>query len=328
MSLSHHASRRRLALVVAGVVAASTFAAVAPASAAVPTNTTLSTSTPTIGVGSTAKLKAVVKPSSGTAKPTGTVTFREGGVTAGTADLALAGTVQVAKLEVTGLSAGSHTFTATYNGSANFTASTSLSIRITVGKTVTTTTASTSTPAPTPGQDVRLKAVVKPQSGTVKPTGSVTFRDGTTTLGTVALVLVGTTPTAKLTVGGGLAVGRHQITASYAGSSRFESSDSTVSLTVAKGSTLSTLTVTPVTGNPGKSTVAVAVTPVAPARGVPSGLVTFVVDAEADQVFSLTAAGKYQFPVKFAPGSTHTVTVSYGGNSSFGPSTATPSFTS
>jgi hypothetical protein len=329
VSRTYHASRRWLALLAAGVVAAATFGAVGPASAAAaPTNTKLSTTTPSIGVGGTAKLKAIVKPVSGTAKPTGTVTFKEGTTTAGTADLALVGTVQTAKLELTTLSAGTHKFTATYNGSAAFAPSTSLSITITVGKTATTTTASTSTPAPTPGQDVKLKAVVKPASGTTKPTGSVTFKEGQTTLGTVALALVNTTATAKLTVTGGLPLGKHTITASYGGSSTFEASVSTVDVTVAKGSTLSTLTVTPVDANPGKSVIAVAVTAVAPARGVPSGLVTFVVDSEAEQIYSLTSAGKFQFAVTFAPGSTHTVKVTYGGDSLFNSSTATKNFTS
>jgi len=245
----------------------------------------------------------------------------------GTATLALVGTVQTAKLELTTLAAGSHRFTATYNGSTDFAASTSLSITITVGKLPSTTTASTSTPAP--GQDVRLKAVVKAVSGTTKPTGSVTFKEGLTTLGTAALVLVNTTETAKLTIAGGLPLGKHTISASYGGSSTFQASVSTtVTLTVAKGSTLSTLTVTPVDANPGKSTIAVAVTAVAPARGVPTGLVTFVVDTEASQVYSLTGAGKFQFPVTFPPGSTHTVKVTYGGDSLFNGSTATKSFTS
>ena len=323
-----HPSRRWLALFGAGVVAASMLGVVGPASAASPTNTKLTTSTPTISVGGTAKLKATVKPVSGTLKPTGTVTFKEGAVTLGTATLALVGTVQTAKLELTTLTAGTHTLTATYNGSTDFTVSTSLSITITVGKAATTTTASSTTPAPAPGQDVKLKAVVKQASGTIKPTGSVTFKEGATTLGTVPLALVGTTQTAKLTIPGGLPLGRHTITASYAGSSTFEASASTVVVTVAKGSTLSTLTVTPVTATPGKSTISVAVTAVAPATGVPSGLVTFVVDTQAPQVFSLNTVGKAQFSVTFATGSTHTVSVSYAGDNFFNASTQSKTFTS
>jgi hypothetical protein len=328
VSLSMHPSRRWLALLGAGVVAASMLGVVGPASAALPTNTKLTTTTPTVALGGTAKLKAQVKPVSGTLKPTGTVTFKEGTVTVGTANLALVGTVQTARLDVTGLAIGNHTFTATYNGSTDFTASTSLSITIAVTKIPTITTASTTTPAPTPGQDVKLKAVVKQASGTTKPTGSVTFREGATVLGTVALVLVGTAQTARLTITGGLPLGSHTITASYAGASTFEASASTVGVTVAKGSTLSTLTVTPSTTTPGRSTIAVAVTAVAPATGVPSGVVTFVVDAQAPQVYSLNTVGKAQFAVTFASGSTHTVSVSYAGDSSFNASTASKNFTS
>jgi hypothetical protein len=328
VSTTYRASRRWLALLGAVAVALAMFAGIGPASAAAPSNTKLSTSTPTIGIGGTAKLKAQVKPVSGTLKPTGSVTFKEGATTVGTATLALVGTVETAKLELTTLAAGSHTFTASYNGSTDFTASTSLSVTITVTKGATTTTASSSTPAPTPGQDVKVKAVVKQQAGTVKPTGTVTFKEGTTTLGTSTLALVGTAETAKLTITGGLPLGSHTITATYGGSSTFQGSTSTVTVTVAKASSLSTLTVTPVTTNPGKSTIAVAVTAVAPAKGVPSGLVTFVVDTQANQVFSLNSAGKCQFAVTFAPGSTHTVKVTYGGDSLFNGSTATMNFTS
>ena len=328
LSPTVHASRRWLALLGAGVVVASMFGVVGATSAASPTNTRLSTSTPTIGVGGTAKLKAQVRPVSGTVQPTGTVTFKEGAVTLGTANLAPVATVQTAKLELTTLTAGTHTIIATYNGSTAFTGSTSLSISITVSKTTTTTTASTSTPAPSPGQDVKLKAVVKQTSGTIKPTGSVTFKEGATTLGTAALALVGTTQTAKLTITGGLPLGTHTITATYAGSTAFVGSSSTVGLTVAKGSTLSALTVTPVTANPGKSTIAVAVTAVAPATGVPSGNVIFVVDTQAPQEFSLNTVGKFQFTVTFATGSTHTVSVSYAGDTMFNASTASKNFTS
>jgi hypothetical protein len=305
------------------------FGAVGPASAAAaPTNTKLTTSTPSVGVGGTVKLKAIVKPVSGTGQPTGTVTFKEGTATAGTATLALVGTAQTAKLELTTLAAGTHTFTATYNGSTNFTTSTSLSVSVTVGKTKTTTTASSSTPAPAPGQDVKLKAVVKQQSGTVKPTGSVTFKEGTTTLGTVDLALVGTVETAKLTVTGGLPLGSHTITASYVATTLFDTSSSTVTVTVAKASTLSTLTVTPVTATPGKSTISVAVTAVAPATGVPTGVVTFKVDGEADQLVSLNTVGKATLSVTYLVGSTHTVKVTYAGDSFFGSSTASSTFPS
>lgn len=125
--------------------------------------------------------------------------------------------VQTAKLELSSLPAGSHTFIATYSGSTDFATSVSLPVTVVVGKSATTTTASSSTPAPLPGQDAKIKAVVKPTAGSVKPTGSITFSEGTTTLSTVPLVLVGSVETAKYAAPG-LAPGSHTITATYSGS--------------------------------------------------------------------------------------------------------------
>jgi len=328
VSVIDYMGKRRIAVLGFGVVAVSLFGAAAPAVAApAASRTTLTTSTPNVGIGGLAKLKAVVKQVSGTLQPTGTVTFREGTTVAGTVTLALSGTVQTARLQISTLPVGSHTFTATYNGDASFATSGSLPVTIVVGKSTTTTTASTSTPAPAPGQDAKLKAVVKQDSGSVKPTGSVTFTEGATNYRTVALTLVGTIETAKLTVPG-LALGTHVITASYAGSTTFNASSSTVSVTVAKGGTTSTLTATPVALNPGKTTIAVAVAAVAPASGIPSGTVTFIVDANPQQVFSLNAAGNVQFSFTAAVGTTHTVHVTYAGDSLFNGSTGTLNFTS
>ena len=83
--------------------------AIAPAAAAAPSRTTLSSSTPSIGAGSIAKLKAVVKQTSGTLLPTGPVTFREGTTATSPAvapavTLATVNGVPTAKLDVPGLS--------------------------------------------------------------------------------------------------------------------------------------------------------------------------------------------------------------------------------
>src|SRR5689334_14073755 len=84
----------------------------------------------------------------------------------------------------------------------------------------TRTNLTTSTPSIAFGATLTLKAVVKPVGTTGNPTGNVTFKEGATTLGTVALALVGTVETAKLSTSS-LAVGTHSITAAYAGSTAF-----------------------------------------------------------------------------------------------------------
>jgi hypothetical protein len=55
------------------------------------------------------------------ATPTGTVSFRDGGVSIGTATLAAG----VATFSTTALTLGSHTITASYGGNGTFSASTS-----------------------------------------------------------------------------------------------------------------------------------------------------------------------------------------------------------
>ena len=291
----------------------------------------MSTSTPTVGIGGTATLKAVAKPVTGTLLPTGTVTFREGTAITGTVSLALVRAVQTAKLDVPGLAVGNHTFIATYNGSVDFSASTSLPVTIVVtvvAKSATTTTSTSSTPTPAPGQDTKFKAVIKQVSGTIKPTGTVTFTEGATLHGTVPLTLVGTVETAKLTVPG-LAAGTHVITASYTGSAAFNPSSSTVTVTVVKASTTCTLTATPSTTTPGKTALVALVRPVAPATGVATGIVNYVVDTNTPQPFALSPTARAQFNVTFVVGTTHTARITYAGDSMFNGCTGGPvSFTS
>ena len=96
--------------------------------------------------------------------------------------------------------------------------------------TATTTTLTASSATPTTGTAVNLTAKVAEPGGTSVPTGTVTFKDGTTTLGTMTLngtgVAVYTTST--------LAVGAHPITAVYGGdSTNAASTSAAVTVTVA-----------------------------------------------------------------------------------------------
>jgi cyclophilin family peptidyl-prolyl cis-trans isomerase len=164
----------------------------------------------------------------GTGIPTGTVTFEDGTTTLGTATLDSTGT---ATFTTTTLSAGTvHSLTAVYNGAGIFTGSTSPAVTRMVNQASTTTTVTASPNPATVGQATTLTAVVTaiaPGGGT--PTGTVTFEDGTTTLGTATLDANGqaTFQTSSLTQGS------HTITAVYAGGSNFLTSTSTaLSLTV------------------------------------------------------------------------------------------------
>jgi len=332
MSLVKRANQRRIAIVGFGVLAISLLGSVAPAAAIGPSRTTLSTSTPSIQTNEVAKLKAVVKQVSGTLQPTGSVTFREnspsGTVVGGPVALALVNSVETAKLDLPGLSAGTHTYYATYNGSTDFSPSTSLSltVRVTaVTNTLTTTALTTSTPTSvSPGTDLKFRAVVKQGSGSVKPTGSVTFSDnGVAITPAVPLVLAGTVMNAKITLSG-LGVGTHSIGASYGGSSGFSASTASPAITVTIGKVNSTATASfnaLTTAN--KYTLVAFVKAAAGATGVPTGNVSFTVTNNATGVTDppqsgvLSSNGKATVPgVTIAPGN-YTLRVSYPGDVKF-----------
>jgi Bacterial Ig-like domain (group 3) len=156
---------------------------------------------------------ATVAPS-GPGTPAGAVTFLDGSAVLGTAPLA-AGRASIATAS---LDAGAHGISARYPGDGAFEGSIAAIVQV-VGK-APTSTALASSPNPSAyGQPVALTASVSSAAGT--PTGSVTFRDGASSLGTVAL-------------GGGaaslssasLAVGSHVITAAYGGDPNHEASTS------------------------------------------------------------------------------------------------------
>src|SRR5439155_1608879 len=161
--------------------------------------------------GQAVTLTAVVSPvAPGTGVPTGTVTFRDGATVLATVTLANGS----ASFVTSTLAVGSHSLTAAYSGGGNFLASTSATVIHTVNPGSTSTSLS-STPNPsTLGQTVTLSATVSAVAPAVGvPTGTVTFRDGATSLGVVTLV----NGSASLTVST-LTTGSHSLTAVYSGS--------------------------------------------------------------------------------------------------------------
>jgi len=171
---------------------------------------------------------AVTAPGSG--HPGGTVIFTDGSTTISDCAAQPLSATSAATCTTSALGIGSHSVSASYNGDANFNGSTAASpIVKTVGKAATTTTLSSPVIPPVKGQSVTLTAAVAvtaPGAGT--PTGTVTFFDGATRLSTGNLTAVsgqlkGTFATSTL------AVGRHTITATYAGDADFTTSTSSVS---------------------------------------------------------------------------------------------------
>jgi len=140
--------------------------------------------------------------------PNGTVTFKNG--TANLGVVALSG--GTATLTTSALVGGANSITAVYSGSSTYIASTSAVLTQTVRHAATTTTLVSSLNPSTHGTAVTFTATVTAASGPT-PTGNVTFKDGTTTIGTGVLNATGlaTFSTSSLTVH------THSITAVYAG---------------------------------------------------------------------------------------------------------------
>ena len=116
------------------------------------------------------------------AVPTGTVEFFASGTVIGAAPLNTSG---VASLTFSNLAIGTYAITATYEGDTNDAGSTSLPVSLTVGKIPTTTDLGSSMTIGSNPQ-VDLVATVVANVGPA-PTGTITFSNATSTLGTATL---------------------------------------------------------------------------------------------------------------------------------------------
>jgi len=179
-----------------------------------------------------------------------------------------------ASLTISALAVGTHLIRATYGGDSNFTLSLD-SLTQTVSPAAATTVVTPSANPSAFDQSVTFTAtigVVAPGAGT--PTGTVTFMDGSTTLGTGSLSSTGTASFTTST----LAVGAHSITAAYGGDGNFTTSTSgTVSQVVSPAVT--GLAVASASGTYGGTTTLTA-TLTAGSVGVPGQTITFTLNGQ------------------------------------------------
>lgn len=187
------------------------------------TSTSVAAVPSTAGYGQMVTFTATVLPSGGNPAPLvgQTVTFKDGATVLGSGALDAAGK---ATLATDLLIVGGHSITAVYAGDANYNASTSAILSFTVNKSGTASAVTLASPASpsTFGQAVTFTATVESTVGKFLPTGTVTFKDGSTTLGTGTLFDVGGVATATFTTGAAqLNAGTHTITATYSGDANF-----------------------------------------------------------------------------------------------------------
>jgi hypothetical protein len=261
---------------------------------------------------------------SGAAAPTGTVIVVIDGKVAATVPL----NGSTASYTTSALTLGTHQVSAVYNGDANYAPEASANtLTEQVLAPATVLLAAPTTPVPA-GQSIQLTATVSGQGTTggqtISPTGTVTFSEGTASLGTVNL-------------GGGQASltvlpplpGVHDFSVTYNTDGFFQTTSSAVAaVTVQRGVSQTTLAVSPAAPGLGQP-----VTLTATVRGsfhvgvdgaaLPAGTVTFF-----DGLLPLATVpvdflhNPVSFPTAGLSAGTHDFTAVYNGNTSFAGSTS------
>ena len=256
-------------------------AALAPTPPAT-TTTAVSASPSELTIGGTTTLMAsVTSTTPGTITGMVAFTVTEGSSTTTVGAAAISGGTatlsNVAASVADGFSAGSGSITASYGGDANFAASSGSTPMIVSAMPTTTTVTATPNSVALNGTTT-LSATVTPTSAT----GTVTFRLGSTTLGTAPVSGGTATLVEAITAANGFSTGSGTITASYSGDANDASSTSTTPLAVTAAQTPTT-------------SVTVSATPSSVMVGGVANLIASV---------SSTTAGTVSGTVTFAVGST------------------------
>ncbi|HEX4191387.1 MAG TPA: Ig-like domain-containing protein [Marmoricola sp.] len=283
-----------------------------------PTNTTVLPSETTAILGDSVTFSATVTPVVGT-HPTGGVQFTVDGSAFG-APVAINGSGTAVSPGISTLGLGNHTVTATYNGDASFGSSISATqtFRVRVPLLNTSENISVTPNSTVYGQQVTLGSHISTTSGSgdVATNGSVTFSEGGTNFGTAAVDASGDATLTTTTI----PVGAHSIVATYSGNDEYNgAASSPSSLTVAKSDTTSALTGDDLTTVSGQAVnYSVAVAPVAPGTGVPTGTAQLVVDGSntGSAVALVGGVANFDAVTSFLTGS-HTVAVNYSGDSNY-----------
>jgi hypothetical protein len=290
------------------------------------TSITVTAAPSSVAMGATTTLTAVVSSTkSGTI--TGTVTFAAGSTNLGSATVSN-GTATLTGVQVTpanGFTAGTTALiTASYSGDTTFAASGG-STTMALAALPTTTTTLTATPTSVIiNAPVTLNvSVSSTAAGSIN--GTVTFKIGTTTIGTAPLTNGSATLSSLSTsAANGFSVGSDTITAIYGGDPMsYASSSGTTSLTVLPlPATTTTVSASPSSLTAGGTTTLTA-TVTSTAAGTPSGTITFKTTAfnsllgtaslsNGTAALSITANS-----ANYLPPGTDSITAIYSGDTSF-----------
>jgi hypothetical protein len=234
--------------------------------------------------------------------PSGTVTFLDGATTIGTGTVAGG----VATFATNSLSVGTHSITAAYPGDANNNSVTSSALSQVVNKGTPTLSISSSKNPALYGDSVTFATSLPANA-----TGTITFLDGATAIGSGAISGGSATFTTS-----GLSVGTHSITASYAGDSNYNPAASSILSQVVNKAPIA-LNVTS-SLNPSHYDQSVILTIAASGAGaVPSGTVTVMDGGTSLGSLTLTPSGAAAITTSTLAAGTHTFTFTYNGDGNY-----------
>jgi hypothetical protein len=166
------------------------------------------------------------------------------------------------------------------------------------------------------GQAVTFTATIAPTSGTGVPTGSVTFNDGGTQIGTGGLNSSGAAEFSTSS----LSVGSHSVTAVYSGDANFSGSTSAaVAVTVAapaKVATSSSLSASATQLASGQSVTFTAGVAPQSGSGTPTGSVAFL-DGSSQIGMGTLSAGSASFSSASLSVGSHAISAAYSGDANY-----------
>ncbi|HLI77368.1 MAG TPA: Ig-like domain repeat protein, partial [Acidobacteriaceae bacterium] len=184
------------------------------------TATTLGADVDPLSAGAAVHLTAIVSLSPGAAADgtlTGTVAFHEGSSALGTASINATGQ---ATLALPSLAVGTHLIVATFSGSTNYATSSSTPLSESVQQTATNITLSSASSTTLMGKAATFSVTVTSSTGI--PTGTVSFKDNATVLGSSSVDAHGNASFSTSS----MSAGNHLITAAYSGDSNYLASTS------------------------------------------------------------------------------------------------------
>lgn len=209
-----------------------------------------------------------------------------------------------------GYSVGTYQLSSRYTGNAYYAGSVSANYPVVILPDDTSGVITSSANPSTLGQSVTLTAVFSSPYAT--PTGTVSFYDGAIPLGTATLDATGT----AMVTTSALALGSHNITASYAGNANFNGSVSPVFVqrvlppVVATSLTIGSSVNPSIVGT--NVTFTVVATGASTTVSQPAGSVTFTIDGAPVATVTMTGGAASYATSTLTVGS-HTVTASYAG---------------